>query len=91
MGMRTSQPRPHQRAADIPTSIGFVKDLAPGGVYVVSQRTPDDRGGTWEIDQVVVSASGQVETMRGNNRIDYSFPVFFRPNFVADILLTFGD
>lgn len=78
-----------QKASDIPTRIGYAHDQKPG-VYVVCQRMPDDKGGLWQLDQITVRENGEVEAMRGNANIDYSYPVFIRPNFISDVLLTFG-
>lgn len=80
---------PHRKQNARPTQIGLVGELLPG-TWVVCQRQKFSDGGLWQLDQIVVSQNMSRETMRGNNKIDYSLPIFYRPNFISDVIHEFG-
>jgi hypothetical protein len=74
---------------EIRTAIGYVKDLKPG-IWVVCQKVPIEKGGTWEVDMIAVAPDCHKESMRCNRQIDHSYPVFYRPNFISDVIKLFG-
>lgn len=77
------------RGDEVVTKIGYIRKL-PHGIWVVTQRTPIEKGHTWEVDQIVIAPDGHAESMRNNGKIHYGYPVFYRPNFVSDVIKIFG-
>lgn len=77
------------RGNEILTKIGYIRDLLPG-IWVVTQKTPIEKGNTWEVDQIAVAPDGHKESMRQNRQIDHFYPVFYRPNFISDVIKIFG-
>lgn len=79
----------HLRGDEIKTKIGYIRDLPPG-IWVVCQKTPIEKGHTWEVDMIAVAPDWHKESMRCNRQIDHAYPVFYRPNFISDVIKLFG-
>lgn len=88
--MKENNPRHHHlRGEEVPIKIGYVHNLTPG-IWVISQCTTIEKGSTWEVDMICVAPDGHRESMRQNRQIDLKYPVFYRPNFVSDVIAVFG-